>query len=115
MAAAGAPVPARVGVHGGPRQHPAPARGQAPGLGQDLAQCGQNVLRFHEEGSLRPSWAPSGISENSHFCQSRAPPSGPRVPSACGRGLMSFSASRRAGEDLEAPLVHPHRQLPLLL
>lgn len=45
MAVAGALVPARVGVHGGARQHPAPARGQAPGprarpgLGSVWAEC----------------------------------------------------------------------------
>lgn len=31
------------------------------------------------------------------------------------RGALTGSRGRGAREDLEAPLVHPHRQLPLLL
>lgn len=61
---------------GGPGStlRPLGARRQAPGLGRDLAQCGQNVPRFHEEGSLRPSLAPSGISENKSFLSVPGPP-----------------------------------------
>lgn len=81
---------------------------QATRLVRTQLCVGRTTVHFHEEGNLKPSLAPGGPSDGVVAWVWARPP-------ACAALAHRPSACRGAREDLEAAMVHPHGQLPLLL